>query len=87
MSDPYVPSLTHPVPARKSKVIDDTAAHSGNWSLIQVQESAVIAAITAPLKTNTAGIVGATLPAGYQIVGPVTSITLTSGSVEAHESY
>jgi hypothetical protein len=87
MSDPYVPSLTHPVPARKSKVIDDTAAHSGNWSLIQCQEQTELSAITAPGKENAAGLVGVALPAGYQIAGPVTSITLASGSVEAHESY
>lgn len=87
MSDVHVPTLGHPVPARRSKVIDDTATHTGNWALIQLQEETVIEAIVAPLKENDAAIEGVTLPAGYQINGPVTSIKLTSGSVEAHESY
>jgi hypothetical protein len=87
MSDPYTPSLQHPVPARKSKVINDTNSHSGNWSLIQVQEDTILTSITAPLKENAAGLVGPTLPAGYQINGPVNQIQLASGSVEAHENY
>jgi hypothetical protein len=83
----YTPSAAHPAPAMKSKVIDDTATYNGNWSLIQVQEETVIQTLVAPLKENDAAIEGVTLPAGYLINGPVTSIKLTSGSVEAHEVY
>lgn len=87
MSDPYVNSLTHPVPARKSKVIDDTSSHTGNWSLVQVVTEANIESITAPGKENASGLTGSALSAGFQIAGPVTQIKLTSGKVECHESY
>lgn len=87
MSDVHTPTIGHPVPARKSKVIADTASHTGQWTLVQVVQEATIAGITAPLKENGSSYVGDVLPAGFQINGPVTQIQLTSGEVEAHESY
>lgn len=88
MSDPYTPGLSHPEPARKSKVISDTTNHTGlNASMVQVIEGAVLTSITAPQKENASGLVGPTLAAGLQISGPITQIQLASGTVEAHESH
>lgn len=88
MSELYVPSLVHPSPARKSIVIDDTLNHTGlAASLVQVLEEATIETITAPGKTNSAGLTAIALPVGFQIAGPVTQIKLTAGTVECHESY
>lgn len=87
MSAPYVPSLTHPAPARKSIVIADTATRTGQWSLVQVVAEATIVAIQAPLKEGQHNLLGQPLPAGFEINGPVTSIRLSGGRVECHESY
>jgi hypothetical protein len=87
MSDPYVPSHQHPRPARKSKVIADTATHTGEWSLIQVVTEATIIAIQAPSKESMHNLLGRALPAGFEINGPITSIRLSGGAVELHESY
>lgn len=87
MSDPYVPGLTHPAPARKSIVVADTAAHTGQWSLVQVVSEATLVAIQAPRKEGQQNLLNLALPVGFQIDGPVTSIQLSSGVVECHESY
>ena len=88
MSDVHTPTIGHPVPARKSKVIDDTVSHSGlNADLVQCLTDVVIETITAPGKTGVENLLGVTLVAGTQITGPISQIKLTSGVVEAHESY
>lgn len=88
MSDPYQNSLQHPVPARASKVISNTASHSGlNASKVQVLTATVLTSITAPRKSGVQNLIGLTLPAGSEIAGPVTQIQLASGAVECHESY
>jgi FlaG/FlaF family flagellin (archaellin) len=86
MSDPYTPSLQHPAPARKSKVVSDTAVHTGEWAYAKVIAAATIAAITCPSKTNASGLIGTALsPGDYLIEGPITSIQLTSGKIELFE--
>lgn len=65
-------------------VIDDTTERTGNFGDIQVMNDAVIASITLPQYTNSAGLEGITLSEGTQIVGLCTAITLTSGVVIAH---
>jgi hypothetical protein len=67
-----------------SEVIDDTAAHTGEWGCIQVINTAVIASITMPNVTNSAGYTGITIDPGTLIYGDVQAITLTSGVVTAH---
>jgi|TARA_R110000744_G_scaffold242241_3_gene359400 hypothetical protein len=67
------------------EVIDDTAAHTGTFGAVQVINDAVIAAITMPNVTNSAGYTTITLTAGTVIYGDVSSITLTSGIVTAHQ--
>jgi hypothetical protein len=86
MSDPYVPSHQHPASARKSIVVADTTARSGNWEKLQVIVAATFTAIQAPRKEGQQNLLGTSLPAGFEIVGPVTSFTLSAGRVEAHES-
>jgi len=87
MSDPYVPTTAHPVPARKSIVIADTVSRTGQWSLVQVIEEATIQSIQAPTKEGQQNLTASALPAGFQIAGPVTQIRLSGGKVECHESY
>lgn len=70
-----------------AEVISDTSAHTGkNYQLIYVASAAVISSITAPNLTGASGLVGLTLPAGFQICTNVTAITLTSGVVIAYDS-
>lgn len=84
MSDPYVPSLSHPVPP-KSIVIADTVARTGlNAVRVQCLVSTQVATLSSPRKTAVEGYNGKTLAAGHVIDGPVTGIQLTSGAVEAH---
>lgn len=85
MSEPYTPSLSHPVPARKSKVIADTATHTGEWNKARVIGAAQISAITCPLKQDASNLAGTALADGIEIEGPITSITLTSGKMELIE--
>lgn len=61
-------------------VVTDTAAHTGEFSALQVFADAVIAAITATASTTT-GLTGVSLAAGTVIPVHFTSITLTSGKV------
>lgn len=69
-------------------VIDDTSATTGKFGGILVVDDAVISAITdAKGVTNSAGLVGITLPAGLYIPIPFDSITLTSGVVIAYNRY
>jgi hypothetical protein len=71
----------------KGEYIADTAARNGkNYQVLQMIESTVIAAITAPQLTGAASLVGKTLPAGLQIHTNVTALTLTSGSCIAYDA-
>ena len=65
--------------------IDDTAAHAGAFGAVQVINDAIISAITMPNVTNSDGYTTITLSARTVIYGDVTSITLTSGIVTAHQ--
>lgn len=63
-----------------TEVVDDTSAHTGDWFALQVNNEAVIGAITMPNCTNSDGYL-VTLAAGAWIYGKITSVTLTSGVV------
>jgi len=67
-----------------SEIIDDTAAHTGEWGAIQFITTAVIASITMPNATNSDGYTAVSLDAGTVIFGDISAITLTSGIVTAH---
>ena len=67
-----------------SEIIDDTAAHTGEWGAIQLITTTVIASITMPNAVNSAGYTAVSLDPGTVIYGDVTGITLTSGMVTAH---
>ena len=66
--------------------IDDTDAHTpstgqqwvGGLCVVETE----IAAITQPRFENEAALVGVTLPQGYPLYGHITSIQLTSGTVQ-----
>ncbi|EDY16903.1 hypothetical protein CfE428DRAFT_5532 [Chthoniobacter flavus Ellin428] len=63
--------------------IADNVAHTGNWTTIDVLTDVVLDSSTV---CNISGLAAssATLPAGKQIFGSFTSITLTSGSIIAY---
>lgn len=64
-----------------SKYINNTAAHTGNFTAIQFTEDSVLAAITGPLEDSSALITDATsFGQGQVIYLPFTSVTLTSGA-------
>lgn len=64
-----------------SKYINDTAAHTGNFTAIQFTEDSVLAAISGPLENSSALISDATsFSQGQIIYVPCTSVTLTSGA-------
>lgn len=60
--------------------ITDASLHSGNWSVFHALTDTVIAGITYKPGYSTGSAAGVTLKAGDRIVGPMLSITLTSGS-------
>jgi hypothetical protein len=84
MSDPYTPGLVHP-PAPKSKIISDTATHTGKWVRAKVIGAANIASISMPGVVNASGHAGTGLADGYEISGTITSIALTSGKMKLDE--
>ena len=64
-----------------SKYVNDTAAHTGNFTAIQFTEDSVLAAISGPLENSVDLIAdGTTFAQGQVIYLPCTSITLTSGA-------
>ena len=64
-----------------SKYVNDTAAHTGNFTAIQFTEDSVLAAITGPLENSAALIADATVFGQGQVIYlPFTSVTLTSGA-------
>jgi len=62
--------------------IADTDTHSGNWTTIDVVTDIVFSGVAC----NISGLEGsgATIPAGKQLFGSFTSITLSSGSIIAY---
>ena len=63
------------------KYINDTSAHTGNFTAVQFTDDSVLAAITGPLENSSALISDATVFSQGQVIYlPFTSITLTSGA-------
>lgn len=60
-------------------VFSDTLAHTGNWASFQAIGDTVIAAAT--FSSGSGSLAGKTIKSGERIRGPLTAITLTSGSV------
>lgn len=67
---------------RGSKVIRDTAAHTGTWCAFSVLEDATFSALTSSDITGT--LTGFAIPIGVTIYGTVTSLTLSSGKIIAY---
>ncbi|EDY18423.1 hypothetical protein CfE428DRAFT_4207 [Chthoniobacter flavus Ellin428] len=63
--------------------IADTDTHTGNWTVIDVVTDVVFDAVTCNIPGLEAS--GATIPAGKQLFGSFTLITLGSGSVIAYQ--
>jgi len=63
------------------KYINDTSAHTGNFTSVQFTDDSVLAAITGPLENSSALVSDATVFSQGQVIYlPFTSITLTSGA-------
>lgn len=63
------------------KYINDTSAHTGNFTAVQFTEASVVAAITGAMENSADLIADATsFAAGQVLYLPLTSITLTSGA-------
>jgi hypothetical protein len=60
----------------------DTSAHAGTFCAIQACEDTIIASVTGENISAT----NITIPAGFLMMGHVTSIQLTSGSILAYKS-
>lgn len=64
-----------------SKYVNDSSAHTGDFTAIQFTEDSVLSAITGPLENSSALISdGTTFSQGQVIYLPFTSVTLTSGA-------
>lgn len=64
-----------------SKYINNTAAHSGNFTAIQFTENSVLSAYTGEIENVSALITDATVHGpGVVLYGPFTSVTLASGA-------
>jgi len=74
-------NLLNSMGANGSLYINDTAAHTGNFTSIQFTEDSVIAAISGPLE-NAAGLIAdaTTFTQGQVIYLPCTGLTLASGA-------
>jgi len=57
------------------------AAPSGNYRWLKVIEDTVLATFTSNLTDGATKLVSVTLPAGTEIGGVITAVTLTSGRV------
>jgi len=67
----------------KKEVISDTAAHTGDFAILQCVTDCVISAIT-DARVTAGSIAGETLLAGFVYCGEITSITLSSGIMVAY---
>lgn len=65
-----------------SKYINNTAAHTGDFTAIQFTEDSVLSAITGPLENSSALITDATVFSQGQVlyIPDLTSVTLASGA-------
>lgn len=79
VSDESAASLQSGLGAAGFDVVDDTDPHTGDWVCIHALEDSELSAVTA---TGSSGsLAGKTLLAGDRIFGPITAVTLTSGTV------
>ena len=65
-----------------AKYINDTAAHTGDFTAIQFTEDSVLSAITGPLENSSALVSDATVISQGQVlyITNLTSVTLASGA-------
>jgi hypothetical protein len=65
-----------------SKYVNDTSAHTGEFTAVQFTEDSVISALTGPLENSSALISDGTTFAQGQVlfIPDLTSITLASGA-------
>lgn len=83
MSDPYVPTLSHPVQTN-GEIIKDTVSRTGvNYTRFRVLANAQITSAISPRYRGT--LDGVTIAAGTEVEGPFTQIQLASGSIIAYE--
>lgn len=74
-------NLLNSMGAGGSKYINDTSAHTGNFTSVQFTEDSVVAAITGPMENSSALISDATVFSQGQVIYlGFTSITLSSGA-------
>lgn len=66
--------------------VTDTAAHNGSWWIFHAVTDCVIAAVSYVPGASSGSPAGLTLKAGDRIYGPITSLTLTSGSGELYRA-
>ncbi|MDB4261282.1 hypothetical protein N9878_00305 [bacterium] len=63
--------------------VDDTLPQTGEWFSLVVIEDMQLSAITQPMFTNTAALVGKIFLAGTVLYGYTTEFTLAFGTVQA----
>ena len=75
-------NLSNSMGAGGSKYINNTAAHTGDFTAIQFTEDSVLSAITGPLENSSALITDATVFSQGQVlyIPNLTSVTLASGA-------
>jgi len=66
-----------------SNLLNDTSVHTGKWFAITIISDAIFTTLTS--SNLTGSTTGITFPAGIQIYGDFTTITLTSGTVLAYK--
>ena len=65
-------------------VINDTDAHTGAWSKVEIITAAAFTTLT--ITGFTGSVAGITFPALEEIKGDITAITLSSGSCIAYNA-
>ena len=75
-------NLLNSMGAGGSLYVNDTAAHTGNFTAIQFTEDSVLSALTGPLANSSALISDATVFSQGQVIyiPNLTSVTLASGA-------
>lgn len=86
MSNPYNNTLEQGLKGSHVLNSDEGTVTTAFGGLLAVEDT-VLASLTAPNMTNSADLVGVTLPAGIYIPERIDSISITSGTVLAYERY
>jgi hypothetical protein len=66
--------------------ISDSSAHTGTWLIFHAVTDCVISALTYVAGRSTGSASGVTVKAGDRLYGPITGVTLTSGTAELYRS-